>query len=153
MTYYNEASNSNAYTPHRSLMRSQHHQNNPKDTCTMTTSADFTPSGIKLEGPYENDRNGENADLYKAIIREAYGVTDVICGHHLVYQVEDKRADGFVYTFVEEIPSADTLIFDHEVARKIWGEPKYITVLQHLACVPPEARDKVLRVLYEGRSK
>ena len=119
----------------------------------MSTAQDFTPSGIKLDGPYENDRNSENNALYKAIIREAYGVTDVICGHHLVYQVEDKRPDGFTYTFVEEIPSADTLIFDHEVAKKIWGETRYITVLQHLACVPTENRDRVLKALYEGRTK
>lgn len=118
----------------------------------MSTKTDFTPSGIKLEGPYENDRNGENADLYKAIIREAYGVQDVICGHHLVYQVEDKRADGFTYTFVEEIPSADTLIFDHKVAQKIWGN-SYLAVLSHLAMVPPEARDARLKELYDRRAK
>lgn len=118
----------------------------------MTTTTDYTPSGIKLEGTYENDRNNENAALYKAIIREAYGVTDVICGHHLVYQVEDKREDGFTYTFVEEIPSADTLIFDHEVAKKIWG-PGYLPVLARLAMTPPEARDAELKAMYDRRSR
>lgn len=117
----------------------------------MTTKTDFTPTGIKLEGPYENDRNGENADLYKAIIREAYGVTDVICGHHLVYQVEDKRPDGFVYTFVEEVPSADTLIFDHAVAEKLWG-PAYKEVLMKLACEPIATRDALLADFYYGRT-
>jgi uncharacterized membrane protein len=117
----------------------------------MTTKTDFTPSGIKLEGPYENDRNGENSDLYKAIIREAYGVTDVICGHHLVYQVEDKRADGFTYTFVEEVPSADTLIFDHEVAKKLWGD-HWESVLTQLALTPIAARDAKLAEFYYGRT-
>lgn len=117
----------------------------------MTTKTDFTPSGIKLEGPYENDRNGENADLYKAIIREAYGVTDVICGHHLVYQVEDKRADGFTYTFVEEVPSADTLIFDTEVAQKLWGD-KWKSVLTILAVTPIAERDALLHDFYYGRA-
>lgn len=117
----------------------------------MTTSTDFTPSGIKLEGAYENDRNGENADLYKAIIREAYGVTDVICGHHLVYQVEDKRADGFTYTFVEEIPSADTLIFDHDVAEKIFGA-EFKRILTILALTPIAERDKLLGDFYYGRN-
>jgi hypothetical protein len=116
----------------------------------MTTATDFTPSGIKLDGPYENDRNGENAELYKAIIREAFGVTDVICGHHLVYQVEDKRADGFTYTFVEEIPSADTLIFDHDVAKKIWG-PDFKRILGMLALTPIADRDKLLADLYYSR--
>jgi len=63
----------------------------------MSTATDNTPTGLRIEGAYENDRNGENSELFKAIIREVYGVKDVICGHHLVYQVEDKRADGFAY--------------------------------------------------------
>jgi hypothetical protein len=117
----------------------------------MTTKTDFTPSGIKYEGPYENDRNAENADLYKAIIREAYGVTDVICGHHLVYQVEDKRADGFTYTFVEEVPSADTLIFDTDVAQRLWGD-KWKSVLSILAVTPIAERDALLHDFYYGRA-
>lgn len=116
----------------------------------MSTANDFTPTGIKLEVPYENDRNSENADIYKAIIREAYGVQDVICGHHLVYQVEDKRADGFTYTFVEEIPSADTLIFDHDVAKKIWGA-NYKTILVSLALEPIATRDQLLGQLFAAR--
>jgi hypothetical protein len=116
----------------------------------MTTATDFTPSGIKYEGPYENDRNAENSALYKDIIREAYGVTDVICGHHLVYQVEDKRADGFTYTFVEEVPSADTLIFDTDVAQKLWGD-KWKSVLSILAVTPIAERDKLLADFYYGR--
>lgn len=118
----------------------------------MSMSTDFTPTGIKLEGSYENDRNGEHSDIFKAIIREAFGVTDVICGHHLVYQVEDKRADGFTYTFVEEIPSADTLIFDHNVARKIWGEG-FQSVLVRLAVEPIATRDTLLAKLFAARSK
>jgi hypothetical protein len=117
----------------------------------MTTKTDFTPSGIKYEGPYENDRNAENADLYKAIIREAYGVTDVICGHHLVYQIEDKRADGFTYTFVEEVPSADTLIFDTDVAQRLWGD-KWKSVLSILAVTPIAERDALLHDFYYGRA-
>lgn len=116
----------------------------------MSTANDFTPTGIKLEVTYENDRNSENADIYKAIIREAYGVQDVICGHHLVYQVEDKRADGFTYTFVEEIPSADTLIFDHDVAKKIWGA-NYKTILVSLALEPIATRDQLLGQLFAAR--
>src|SRR5690349_17934450 len=109
----------------------------------MSTATDCTPTGLKLEGPYENDRNAENSNLYKAIIREAFGVTDVICGHHLVYEVEDKRADGFVYQIIEEIPSADALIFDHGVAKKIWGD-KWRDNLVKLALEPTETRDELL---------
>jgi hypothetical protein len=118
----------------------------------MSTKTDFTPTGIKLEGAYENDRNGENADLFKAIIREAFGVTDVICGHHLVYQVEDKRDDGFTYTFVEEVPSADTLIFDTRVAEKLFGD-QWKSILTILAVTPIEERDALLAGFYYGRGK
>lgn len=111
---------------------------------------DFTPTGIKLLGAYENDRNTENSDLYKAIIREVYGVKDVICGHHLVYQVEEKREDGFTYTFVEEVPAADTMIFDHEVAKKLWGTD-YKANLVRLALEPCETRDTLLGKLYYDR--
>lgn len=118
----------------------------------MTTATDFTPTGIKIEGAYENDRNVENNELYKAIIREAYGVTDVICGHHLVYQTEEKRADGFTYQIIEEIPSADALIFDHAVARKVWPD-NWQDNLTRLALTPVEngERDKLLADLYHGR--
>ena len=118
----------------------------------MTTKEDFTPTGIKLVGPYENDRNTEHSDLYKAIIREVFSVTDVICGHHLVYQVEEQRADGFTYTFVEEVPSADALIFDHAVARKLWGEAVWRQNLVSLALEPVETRDTLLKHMYENRS-
>jgi uncharacterized membrane protein len=116
----------------------------------MSTVTDCTPTGLKLEGPYENDRNAENSNLYKAIIREAFGVTDVICGHHLVYEVEDKRADGFTYQIIEEIPSADALIFDHGVAKKLWGD-NWQAHLTKLALEPTETRDKLLGELYYGR--
>lgn len=119
----------------------------------MAKVNDFTPTGVRLEGPYENDRNAESATLFKAMIKEAYNVTDCICAHHLVYVKTDKRPDGFEYTIVEEIPSADTLIFDHEVAKKIWGEDKWRERLTALALEPVETRDKLLADLYNNREK
>lgn len=113
---------------------------------------DYTVTGLKIEGQYENDRNQDNHDLYKDIIREAYGVQDVIIGHHLVYQTEYKNTDGFVYQLVEEIPSADSLIFDHEVAQKIWGK-KYRVILSKLAMEPVETRDALLKKLFYSRVK
>jgi len=118
----------------------------------MTTSQDFTPSGVKIEGAYENDRNAESNQLFKDIIREAFGVTDVIIGHHLVYEKADKRADGFTYQIIEEIPSADALIFDHDVAKKLWGD-KWGSILAGLALEPCTTRDKLLSKLYYGRTK
>lgn len=111
---------------------------------------DFTPTGVKLEGQYENDRNSVFSDLYKAIISEVYDCKDVIIGHHLIYVKEDKRPDGFVYQVVQEIPSADALIFDHDVARKIWGTG-YGTILCELALCPVKYRDRLLSKLFYGR--
>ena len=110
---------------------------------------DFTPGGVKLSGSYENDRNADYSDLYKAIIREAFGVQDVIIAHHLVYVVVEKR-DGFDYQIVEEIPAADTLIFDHDIAKKIWGD-SWQRVLVKLAMEPCETRDDLLASFYYGR--
>lgn len=116
----------------------------------MSTAQDFTPTGIRIEGQYENDRNAESRDLFKAMIREAYGVKDVIVAHHLVYETEETRKDGFKYQIVEEIPSADTLIFDHDVAKKLWGAG-YLDVIVQLAKEPCATRDKLLSTLYYGR--
>lgn len=115
---------------------------------------DFTPIGTRLEGQYETDRNADSRDLFKAILKEVFGPPtgdmDTIIGHHLSYEWREKRADGFVYTFVQEIPSADALIFDHGVAQKLWGD-KYLHVLEALARTPVDKRDAFLGVLYAGR--
>ena len=120
----------------------------------MGTLQDYTPTHIKVEGAYENDRNAEHADTFKAIIREVYGVTDVICGHHLVYEVRDKREDGFVYTFPQEIPSADALIFDHAVAQKLWPHTWH-EKLPMLALAPVEGgiRDALLASYLKDRGE
>lgn len=119
----------------------------------MGTKQDFTPTGLKLEGAYENDRNTENRELFSAIIREAFGVKDVICGHHLVYMVDDKRDDGFIYSVVQEVPSADALIFDHAVMKKLFGN-RYLDIMAELAVLPVDdgSRDQHLAMLYYGRA-
>lgn len=117
----------------------------------MPTNTDFTAGGTKIEGAYENDRNAAGADLFKAIIREVYGVQDVIIAHHLVFVTEERGADGFMYQIVEEIPAADTLIFDHDIARRLWGVA-WPDKLMQLALEPPETRDKLLAQLLQNRS-
>lgn len=117
----------------------------------MSTANDYTPTGVKIEGSYENDRNAENSELYKAIIREVFGVTDVIIAHHLVYVTKERR-DGFEYQIIEEIPSADALTFDHEVAKVLWPQD-WQDKLTQLALQPCETRDKLLaKFYYEGRN-
>lgn len=111
---------------------------------------DFTPTGIKIDGAYENDRNADSSELFKSIIREVYSCKDVIIAHHLVYVHEDKREDGFAYQIVEEIPSADSLIFDHDVAKKLWGT-SWRDVLTSLALEPAKTRDKLLAEYWTNR--
>jgi hypothetical protein len=111
---------------------------------------DYTPTGLKIEGAYENDRNQASYQLYKDIIREVYGVQDVIIGHHLVYETEYTDDKGFAIQVVEEIPSADALIFDHFAAQKVWGND-YKSVLSRLASEPCETRDKLLGEMYYSR--
>lgn len=109
----------------------------------------FTPNGLKVEGTYENERNKINSDLFKAMIREAYGAGDVIIAHHLTYVAVD-NVNGYDYQIVEEIPSADTLIFDHEGAKKIWGD-QWQDVLVKLVMQPVPERDKMLARLYQEK--
>lgn len=111
---------------------------------------DHTESGLKLEGAYENDRNGENSECWKAVIRECFDVQDVICGHHIIYEARDKRPDGFTYEIVQEIPSADALIFDHGIAQKIWGD-NWRECLTKLALEPVETRDALFTAMYGAR--
>lgn len=115
---------------------------------------DFTPAGTKMEGAYENDRNACYAKLYEAVILECWNVVEkkVICAHHLTFITIDRR-DGFDYQIVHEIPSADALIFDHEVAKKIWGEDLYLSRLAELAVTSVKDRDELLSRMYYGRSK
>lgn len=112
---------------------------------------------IRIKGNYENERNIKHCDLFKAVIREAFEVQDVIIGHHLVYVQTETRKDpqtghDFEYQCVQEIAGADTLIFDHEVAAKLWGTG-FLDVLTMLAREPVETRDDLLTKLYYAREK
>lgn len=111
----------------------------------MTTATDFTIGGTRIEGTYENDRNAESSDLFKAIIRKVYNVKDVIVAHHLVYVTVENR-DGFDYQIVQEVPSADALIFDHAVAKCLWPDA-WQTNLTKLALEPIPTRDALLATL------
>jgi len=109
-----------------------------------------TPSGMKRRGAYENARNNQNSDLFKDMIRQAFGVDDVICAHHLTY-VDVDHHDGFDYQIVQEIASADTLIFDHEAAQIIWGD-HWKDILCQLAMRPTKERDELLAKLYQAKT-
>ena len=107
-------------------------------------------SAVRAQAPQdswlevENARNVKNFGLFEAMIREAFdGVKLVVCGHHLMFMREGEKMPY-------EVASADTLMFDHRVAKKIWCGA-YKEVLALLAAEPVETRDQLLRKLFEER--
>lgn len=90
---------------------------------------------------YENNRNHHAKELYTAILREVFGTgEEVVIAHHLTFDGDNP----------DEIPSADTMIFDHDIARRIWGDG-YLTVLAQLSAAPCDQRDALLAELYYAR--
>lgn len=117
---------------------------------------------LRMEGTYENIRNRLHKDLFVAILKEVFidsmpDPDDVMIAHHLTVVRQDIGVDAATgrtthVEVVEEYPSADTLIFDHEVAKKLWGH-RWKAVLMQLAWEPVETRDDLLAKLYYGRGK
>lgn len=100
----------------------------------------------------ENDRNTHNGSLYIDIIREAFGVDEVVMvGHHFVF--EPKAAmEKLDLTKLNEIPSADTVLFDHDIMGAVFG-PVSSLVIPTLAKLPVAggARDAKARELFDMR--
>ncbi len=113
-------------------------------------ASNITETGLRQEGGFENVRNAISSDLFKRVIRECHEVQDVIIAHHLVYVKTERHSDGFEYQIVEEVPAADTLIFDHSVARKLFGVG-FKEQLAQLACEPVETRDALYEALLNAR--
>jgi hypothetical protein len=88
----------------------------------------------------EAKRNTDNLDIFEKMMRIAYGdITMAVAGHHLMFMRKD-------VPLPIEIPSADALIFDHSVAKKVWKD-SYKDILRQLAEEPTETRDALLRKL------
>ncbi len=116
---------------------------------TSPLKKDFSTTGVKLEGPWENDRNRCYKQLIKDVIKEVFEVDESFVGHHIVYEIPDKIQGALP----QEIPSLDTLWFEHSVAKKLWGNDGYLTILRMLASEPVETRDQLFANLYYGRNK
>lgn len=95
----------------------------------------------------ENARNKQHAALYVAIIQAAFGPqNDCLIGHHLTFE-----AHGDIDS-ENEIPSADTMIFDHTIMGAVFG-PGAPYLMAHLAMLPVDtgARDAALKEAFERR--
>lgn len=92
----------------------------------------------------ETKRNTDNYDIFSTMLEETYGdIATVVAGHHIM---AIRKGNPLPI----EVASADTLIFDHYVAKKIWKD-RYIEVLTKLAQEPIETRDTLLRQLFYSR--
>lgn len=93
----------------------------------------------------ENARNKKYAALYCEMIKKAFGEgaqCDVLIGHHLTFELDkDLNSEN-------EIPSADCLMFDHDIMGKIFGD-QALSIMSHLAGVPVQSRDEVLAAYFE----
>lgn len=109
-----------------------------------TTEANATiPPPVTRVWADENARNAKSGELFKAIIMEVYGADQFVAAHHLIFTKDGE---------IQELPSADMMIFDHDIAKVIWGA-NYKDVLAKLAVTPIETRDELLGELYAARSK
>lgn len=85
---------------------------------------------------YENSRNKTNHELYQRFIRKAVGAdADVLVVHHVTYKRPGHEPN--------EIPSADTMMFCHDLMEAVFGDA-FIGIMAVLACTPAEGRDAKL---------
>lgn len=118
---------------------------------------DINAGNLRMEGTYENIRNRLNKDLFVAMLFECFeqsmpDADDIMIAHHLTVVRQDVGIDAATglkthVEVVEEYPSVDTLLFDHEIARKLWGN-KWMRHLTMLAMEPVETRDALALKLY-----
>lgn len=83
----------------------------------------------------EGKRNRHNAALYVAMLNKAWGACEVIVGHHINFEF-DSNLDT-----EDEIPSADCLLFNHQIMRGIFGKDAP-NIMSHLAGLEPYAREE-----------
>lgn len=85
---------------------------------------------------FENDRNKKHAALYTRLISLAEGKDcSIMIGHHLTF--EHPTQDAI------EIPSADTMLFDHDVMGRVFGQ-NATGLMVTLASTPVDSRDAIL---------
>jgi hypothetical protein len=90
----------------------------------------------------EGKRNRANADLYLSILQIAYPgeVLDVIVGHHICFEFDKDIATE------NEIPAADTLLFDHEIMGRVFGKDKALAHMVHMVKLDAGQREDYIRL-------
>ena len=86
----------------------------------------------------ENARNKANAALFTALLQAAFGPDiDVLVGHHITFERHGQIDSE------NEVPSADTLIFDHAIMFKVFGE-RALSIMLRAAAKPCEQREELV---------
>lgn len=88
----------------------------------------------------ENARNHRNAKLFIEMLKVAFTGHEIctMSSHHICFMLDGN------FDTIDEIPSADTLMFDHEIMGRIFGVNRSIRLMQYLASLPVTKRDEAL---------
>jgi hypothetical protein len=89
----------------------------------------------------ENARNRAHHKLYERLMKAATGCDDILIAHHLTFSLPGCEPN--------EVPSADTLIFCHDMMQKAFGGA-YLHVMMSLAVEPNETREELLEKLMDA---
>lgn len=91
----------------------------------------------------ENDRNTHHGLIFVDLIKRAFGVDEVVMvGHHFVFE-PDAAMQKRDLTQLNEIPSADTMIFDHDIMGAVFGD-RARAIMIECACTPAAQRDEII---------
>lgn len=94
----------------------------------------YTHDNIVLS---EMNRNHAGYNVFEEFFKRAFGVgTVVVINHHLVFKrdMEGGKRD------VQEVPSADTLLFSHHYMSKVFGTQAE-SIMRALLLCPPQERE------------
>lgn len=89
----------------------------------------------------ETLRNHRNHKIFERLLKRAIGKCDVLVAHHLTFTTDGDEPN--------EIPSADTLIFDVELMGKVFGDRAY-NIMQSLSVRKVDSRDAFLEHYLDG---
>lgn len=93
----------------------------------------------------EGKRNRANADLFQAILCRAWGNgCSVITGHHVSFLFDGDLATE------DEVPSADCLLFDHDIMGELFPED-YLDIMRHISGLVRYEREDYVRGLMLAR--
>jgi hypothetical protein len=90
----------------------------------------------------ENERNHKNHKVYEELLRRATGAHTVVIGHHVSFQLDGSDD-------LNEIPSADTVIFCVELMTRAFGSAAKAIMLTLSTCSTEERDARLASYLEE----